>query len=82
MVRSDTSRRRFLLGTGVAIGTVGLAGCGIPGGGEEEGDEEGGGGEEGGEEDGGEEGEDGEDGGEEGEDGEDEEERLQPPESA
>ena len=44
-----TSRRRVLLGTGVAIGTAGLAGCGIPGGGgEEEEGEEGGG--EGGEE--------------------------------
>ncbi|MDS0258137.1 hypothetical protein NDI56_01795 [Haloarcula sp. S1CR25-12] len=52
MTRSDsTSRRRVLFGTGVAIGTVGLAGCGIPGGGggeeeEEGGGEEGGGGEE------------------------------------
>lgn len=33
------SRRRFLLGTGAAIGTAGLAGCGVPGG--EEDDEEG-----------------------------------------
>ena len=44
----STSRRRFLFGTGVVIGTAGLAGCGIPGGGGEE-DEDGGGGEEGGE---------------------------------
>lgn len=49
MTRDDTSRRRFLLGTGVAVGTAGLAGCGSPGG--EEGEE--GGGEEDGEEDGG-----------------------------
>ncbi len=46
MKRDDgPSRRRFLLGTGVAIGTAGLAGCGNPGGGEDE--EDGGGGEEG-----------------------------------
>ena len=42
MTRDDsTSRRRVLLGTGITIGTAGLAGCGIPGGGgEEEGEEE------------------------------------------
>jgi len=76
MIDDGVSRRRFLLGTGVAIGTAGLAGCGVPGGGEEE-DEEGG--DEGEEEDeeGGEEG--GEDGGEE---DEEEEEQIQPPESA
>ena len=52
MARDDsTSRRRVLLGTGVAIGTAGLAGCGIPDGGED-GEEEGG-------EDDGEEGDDG-----------------------
>jgi len=56
MTREDgPSRRRFLLGTSIAIGTAGLAGCGIPGGGGgEEGEDGGGGGEE--EEDGGEEG--------------------------
>ena len=54
----NTSRRRFLFGTGVAIGTAGLAGCGIPGGGGEE-DEGGGGGEEGGGGEGGGEEEDG-----------------------
>ncbi len=66
MTDDEASRRRFLLGTGVAIGTVGLAGCGIPGGGGEEEDDGGG------EEDGG--------GGEE-EDEEEEEEQLQGPES-
>jgi len=77
MIRDDeTSRRRFLLGTGVAIGTVGLAGCGIPGGGGEEEEEDGGGGE--GEDGGGE--EDG--GGGEAEDEEEEAEQLQGPESA
>jgi len=59
MTDDGLARRRFLFGTGVAIGTAGLAGCGIPGGGGEE-DEEGGG-EEGG-------GEEGEDGGDEQED--------------
>jgi hypothetical protein len=51
------SRRRFLLGTGVSLLTAGLAGCGFPGGGGEEGEEGGGegGGEEGGGEGGGEE---------------------------
>ncbi|MFC6755934.1 MULTISPECIES: hypothetical protein [Haloarcula] len=50
MTRADgPSRRRFLLGTGIAIGTTGLAGCGIPGGGGgDEEEEDGGGGEEGG----------------------------------
>jgi len=66
MTRDDsTSRRRFLLGTGTAIGTAGLAGCGIPGGGGEEGEEEGGGGE----------------GGEEGGGGGEEAEQLQGPDS-
>ena len=48
MTDDGLARRRFLFGTGVAIGTAGLAGCGIPGGGGEEGEEEGedGGGEE------------------------------------
>ncbi|MBX0302639.1 twin-arginine translocation signal domain-containing protein [Haloarcula salinisoli] len=72
----DTSRRRFLLGTGVAIGTVGLAGCGIPGGGGGEEEEEEGGGEAE-EEDGGGEEEEEDGGGEE----EEEEEQLQGPEA-
>jgi|GEM_PF-2120517 hypothetical protein len=73
MTDDGASRRRFLLGTGVAIGTAGLAGCGIPGGGGEDEEEEGGGGEGGDDEEGGE-------GGEE-EEEEDEEEQLQAPES-
>jgi len=73
MTDDGTSRRRFLLGAGVAIGTAGLAGCGVPGGEGEEEDEEDGGGE------GGEEEEDGEGDGEEG--GDDEEEQLRAPEN-
>ncbi len=38
--------RRFLLGTGIMVGTAGFAGCGIPGGGGGEEGEEGEGGEE------------------------------------